>query len=298
MEPVSYEPGDPIIRRGEPGRRFSVMVSGRAEVRILTQSGAVTSVATMKAGDSFGEMSLLSEDPTSADVVAVERCETLALGRRAFQELIAEYPVLLREFVRLLSHRVKASDVAIGVARQKEEDSPGSSRSRVRAYAVLIGKTNDRRVAELDRGEEPAHPAPSGRKAREAPSRPVHLPVPATPSGRADCGQITEPWGDRSSALRPGPAARPGAQLPALAEGGDPPQERPGDVIVQQRLVSFLRGSLPRFAPRVRVIVTCRAISRGDGRGPVLGELLPSPRRRPRGAAAQEYATSGSPPIS
>src|SRR5512140_1105179 len=81
METLSYEPGEPIIRRGEQGRHFSVMVSGRADVRILDHSGTVATVATMKAGDSFGEMSLLGEDVTSADVIAVERCETLALGR-------------------------------------------------------------------------------------------------------------------------------------------------------------------------------------------------------------------------
>ena len=63
MEQVPYAPGDPIIRRGEQGRRFSVMLSGRAEVRIPAQNGTTATVATMKPGDSFGESRCRARSP-------------------------------------------------------------------------------------------------------------------------------------------------------------------------------------------------------------------------------------------
>jgi transcriptional regulator with AAA-type ATPase domain len=274
MEELSYQPGEAIIRRGEPGRHFSVMVSGRADVRIKAQDGTVTTVATMKAGQSFGEMSLLSDDVTSADVIAVDRCDTLALGKAAFQQLISQHPVLLREFVRLLSQRVKTSDVAIGVARQKEEDlTRFLQEQRSEQYSVLIGKT--KAMAELQKqvaakGQLQSPLLIQGEKGvgKELVARLVHLKGPRkeAPLVVTDCGQITESqWGDQLLGLYDEGAAAGarGLSYLALAAGGtillkNVQAMPPG---VQQRLVAFLKGGpLPTGArPDVRVIVTCRA---------------------------------------
>lgn len=274
METLSYEPGEPIIRRGEPGRHFSVMVSGRADVRIRDHNGTVSTVATMKAGDSFGEMSLLGEDVTSADVIAVERCETLALERHAFQELISENPVLLREFVRLLSRRVKASDLAISVARQKEEDlTRFLQEQKSEHYAVLIGKAKaitelQKQIVVKSRQRTPLLIRGEKGSGKELVARLVHgggarkdAPLVVT-----DCGQLTESqWGDQLFGLYDqGAAAQArGLSYLALAQGGTillknvqamPPA-------IQQRLVGFLRGEpLPTGSrPDVRLIATCRA---------------------------------------
>ena len=274
MEALSYGPGEPIIRRGEPGRHFSVMVSGRAEVRIPALNGTLTTVATMKEGDSFGEMSLLSEDVTSADVVAVDRCETLALGRRAFQELIAGNPVLLREFVRLLSRRVKASDVAISVARQKEEDlTRFLQEQKPDAWAVLVGRTKAmtdvaRQIAAKSRLATPILIRGERGTGKELVARLLHLrgPRKEAPLVVTDCGQLTESqWGDQLFGLYDqGAAAHArGLSYLALAEGGtillENVQAMPP--AIQQRLVRYLRGeALPTGArPDVRLIATCRA---------------------------------------
>ena len=273
MEAVSYEAGEAIIRRGEPGQRFSVMVSGRADVRILTQAGSVITVSSMKEGDSFGEMSLLSEDPTSADVVATERCETLALGREAFHGLISGNPVLLREFVRLLSRRVKAADVAVGVARQKEEDLTRFLKDREAGLSsVLVGKS--KLIRDLQKQIE----AKSGLRSpllirgekgtgRKLVARLIHSRGPRedAPMVSTDCGQITEsPWGDQLFGLYD-QAVASSARAPshlALADGGtlllvDVTAMPPA---IQERLARFLHGdALPGgFRPDVRVVATCR----------------------------------------
>jgi len=274
MESLSYEPGEPIIRRGEQGRHFSVMVSGSAEVRIPARNGTPTTVATMKAGDSFGEMSLLSEEVTSADVIAAERCETLALGRGAFQELVSENPGLLREFVRLLSRRVKASDVAISVARQKEEDlTRFLQEQKSERYSVLIGRTKaitdlQKEIAAKSRLQTPLLIRGEKGAGKELIARLLHLcgPRKDAPLVVTDCGQITESqWGDQLFGLYDQAAAAHarGLSYLALAEGGTillknvqamPPA-------IQQRLVGFLRGEpLPTgLRPNVRLIATCRA---------------------------------------
>jgi len=274
MEPISWKSGDAIIRQGEPGRYYSVLVSGIAEVRVRTETGKCTTVATMREGDSFGEMSLLSDALTSADVVALEDCETLALGKEAFHELIAEHPVLLREFVRILSRRLQASDVAVGVARQKEEDlTRFLQEHNAEQYSALVGTA--RSIKELNRRVD----AKSGLmtpllivgekgSGKELVARLVHARGHRKEAAlvSTSCRQITESqWGDQLFGLYDQGAAAyaRGLSYLALAEGGtillnDVEKLAPQ---IQERLVRFLEGDpLPTGArPDVRVIATSRA---------------------------------------
>ena len=272
MEMITYPPGEPIIRRGEQGRHFSVMLAGRAEVRVPAQNGTVATVATMKPGDSFGEMSLLSEETTSADVVAVERCVTFALGRKAFQELISENPVPLREFVRLLSRRVKTSDVTISVAQKEEDLTRFLQEQKSDQYAVLVGRTKaitdlQKEVVAKSRLSTPLLIRGEKGAGKELIARLVHLHGPRkdAPLVVTDCGQLTEsPWGDQLFGLYDeGAAAHArGLSYLALAEGGTILLQNvqampPG---IQQRLVRLLAGEpLPAGArPDVRIVATCR----------------------------------------
>jgi transcriptional regulator with AAA-type ATPase domain len=273
MEEIAYAPGDAIIRAGEPGRHFSVLLSGRADVRVSHEGTAATTVATLAAGDSVGEMSLLGDAPTSADVIALEPCATLALGKEAFHELIARHPILLREFVALLSRRLRAGDLNVAVARQKQEDlARFIQEQRSERYSALIGGSKpvkdlgraiDARAASskplLIRGEKGA--------GKELAARLVHARGPRRerPLVATECSQVTEnPWGDQLFGLYDAGAAAHarGMSYLALAEGGTlllknvqalPPA-------IQERLVRFLKGEpLPSGArPDVRVIATCR----------------------------------------
>jgi CRP-like cAMP-binding protein len=71
--------GAPIIRQGEQGDRFFVMLDGRAVVS--TGSEAITE---LHPGDQFGEIALLHGVPRRADVTAASPAVTLSLPRDAF----------------------------------------------------------------------------------------------------------------------------------------------------------------------------------------------------------------------
>jgi CRP-like cAMP-binding protein len=62
-----FESDETIVREGESGAGFFLIIEGRAEVR---RSGKVLS--KLEQGQFFGEMTLLDEQPRSADVVAIE----------------------------------------------------------------------------------------------------------------------------------------------------------------------------------------------------------------------------------
>jgi putative peptide zinc metalloprotease protein len=86
-----YAAGDVIVRQGDPGDRFYVISEGEAEVERQTD-GSRRSLATLKRGDFFGEMALLSGEPRTATVRAISPIETYTLAPADFQELVAHSP--------------------------------------------------------------------------------------------------------------------------------------------------------------------------------------------------------------
>jgi CRP-like cAMP-binding protein len=59
-----YEPNAPVVKEGQPGTAFFVILEGKAKVQIGRKS-----VARLKAGDFFGEISLLDGGRRTASVV-------------------------------------------------------------------------------------------------------------------------------------------------------------------------------------------------------------------------------------
>ncbi|MGH8977593.1 MAG: cyclic nucleotide-binding domain-containing protein, partial [Acidimicrobiia bacterium] len=77
--PITAKPGEIILHEGARGAEFYVIRSGRVAV---TRGGH--ELATLGAGDGFGELALLFDAPRTATVVAIETVELLAIGRDAF----------------------------------------------------------------------------------------------------------------------------------------------------------------------------------------------------------------------
>jgi len=84
------------VRSAQPGERL-IRVGDKADVVYFISIGQVEVVINghqikMGPGDFFGEMSLLSGEPRSADVTALDFCKLLTLSRRDFRELLRRYP--------------------------------------------------------------------------------------------------------------------------------------------------------------------------------------------------------------
>lgn len=87
---ASYSDGETIIHRGERGKAFYVVISGRAEVLLEAEDGNRLPLARLERGATFGEMSLLTDEPVSADVVARSEVTLLEYPRERFQTALAE----------------------------------------------------------------------------------------------------------------------------------------------------------------------------------------------------------------
>jgi CRP-like cAMP-binding protein len=82
-----YLPDDTIIRQGDEGDRFYIIVDGKVDV-IREATGATMLLATLGPGEVFGEMALLSNAPRSATVRALTSVETYTLSAADFHDLV------------------------------------------------------------------------------------------------------------------------------------------------------------------------------------------------------------------
>ena len=110
LEPRTFEPGQALMRQGEPGDGLFLITSGLVEIRTTDAAAGPHAVARVASGDIVGEMALLTEEPRTADVVAVECVETLFLPVARFDELARRHPVISRVLTRLLADRLGQAD--------------------------------------------------------------------------------------------------------------------------------------------------------------------------------------------
>jgi small-conductance mechanosensitive channel/CRP-like cAMP-binding protein len=111
MRLIIYGPGETVLRQGDPGDSLYVLRAGSVAVR-LGSHGAEREVATLSAGQFFGEMSLMTGESRSATVVAKSDCECYIVDKEAFQEILEERPELAGIISEILSRRQVALDGA------------------------------------------------------------------------------------------------------------------------------------------------------------------------------------------
>ena len=111
LVPVHAHAGSVVIRQGEPGDHFYIVVSGRVAVSIDARH-----VRDEGPGESFGEIALLRDVPRTATVTAVDGAELLTLERRDFLEAITGQPASAETAERVVRER-------LGTAREEEADA-------------------------------------------------------------------------------------------------------------------------------------------------------------------------------
>ena len=104
---VTYEEGDFLIRRGDPGDSMHVIMSGVVRIPVFDPTGRMRVVAQLAAGDVVGEMALLTGERRNADVVADGDVESIVLDRGTVMPLLKEHPPLARFLTEILGQRLE-----------------------------------------------------------------------------------------------------------------------------------------------------------------------------------------------
>jgi len=102
---LSYEPGRIIVKEGEMGAGFYLILDGSVEVR---KGNKVLSKLT--AGQFFGEMALLDRNPRSADVVVTSPTRCYGLTPWAFTAILRSNPQIALNLLKELIVRLRKSN--------------------------------------------------------------------------------------------------------------------------------------------------------------------------------------------
>jgi CRP-like cAMP-binding protein len=101
--------GRAIAKQGDRGREFFVIVEGTADVSVDGKT-----VATLGAGDFFGEMSLLTDERRMATVTAATPMRVLVIVDRAFERLLRGEPGIQSKILSTVAARAAANEAALG----------------------------------------------------------------------------------------------------------------------------------------------------------------------------------------
>jgi len=111
----AFPRGQHIIRQGEMGNEMYVVINGTADV-ILNTSDHPRHLNTLGRGDVFGEMGLIRHHERTADVIALEDVEVLAVNEHFLTRIKRRYPRIASEIFfnisRILSDRLEQSQRA------------------------------------------------------------------------------------------------------------------------------------------------------------------------------------------
>ncbi len=109
LKPQCFQPGEVILREGEPPDKFYIITKGAVEVLLREPDNSSIAVARLKPGQYFGEIALLRGGARLATVIAdpgYEETETLTLDKAAFYQLMDLSPEAKETTERIAGERV------------------------------------------------------------------------------------------------------------------------------------------------------------------------------------------------
>lgn len=99
---VDARAGDVVMREGESGESFLVIVEGTLRVE---QAGR--DIRSMTAGGFLGEIALLEHGPRTATATCVTDCRLLSLGHFEFDRLMATFPDVRTKVLAAIARRAR-----------------------------------------------------------------------------------------------------------------------------------------------------------------------------------------------
>ena len=105
---VTFDAGKTILKEGESGLAFFLILYGRVEVRKKGKT-----VQTLTKGKFFGEMTVIDNRPRSADVMAVEETRCFGLTAWSFEWVVRSDPQIPIEIMKELVRRIRQTEDAV-----------------------------------------------------------------------------------------------------------------------------------------------------------------------------------------
>jgi small-conductance mechanosensitive channel len=99
-----FAPEEPIIEKGNADRSMFIIHRGMVNIQI-TENGVPKTISTLRAGDFFGEMSLFTGEPRTADVIAGTETQVLEIKPDILKPILETNPELVRIIGEIIDDR-------------------------------------------------------------------------------------------------------------------------------------------------------------------------------------------------
>ncbi len=146
----SYQKGDIVLRKGDVGGNFYIIVTG--SVNVINEAGIT--ISKLNKGDVFGEMSLICNDKVSATIQVREDTSILYIDQTNFKKILDHFPSIQLYFSRLMASRLNKANMI-----RSEDLSSGmiGNLTEIPAEALfqtlnMNNKTGILTISELPRG--------------------------------------------------------------------------------------------------------------------------------------------------
>lgn len=100
-----FQPGEIIFSEFEPGNDFYLIQKGRVKISKIIKNTEKT-MDVLMAGDLFGEMAILEEQPRSASATALDQVSVLHFNRENFVSLMTSQPDLAYKLLVVFARRI------------------------------------------------------------------------------------------------------------------------------------------------------------------------------------------------
>jgi acetate kinase len=136
----TFEPGELIARQGDEAAHLGVVMSGSLSASASDENGSSQLLGQLQAGDTFGEMALMTGDAVLADFKAETRSEVMLVPVSLFQSIIVVEPGAVQQLSRTIASRVKmvATDPAKAAVLRSDADPYGFELKGERRERILV----------------------------------------------------------------------------------------------------------------------------------------------------------------
>jgi uncharacterized membrane protein len=109
LDDASFAAGTAIFAAGDPGESMFIVVSGEVEIFFRNSSGKHITLEIARAGDFFGELSLLDGGARTASAVATKHVEALVVDRGDLDDFLQKRPAAALDLLAAAGRRLRES---------------------------------------------------------------------------------------------------------------------------------------------------------------------------------------------
>jgi CRP/FNR family cyclic AMP-dependent transcriptional regulator len=132
----NYPRGHQVLTKGEISGCLYILIDGLVKVTRCQHDKHLT-LAVLRPGDMFGELSMINGQPTTADIITMQNCTVLEIQRDKVYSMLQEHSEFMCLFLETLSLRTR--QVIENICVMALEDVYG----RLRRTLITLSTEND-----------------------------------------------------------------------------------------------------------------------------------------------------------